>query len=31
MNKEIAIPQEVILNKIYLIRDHKVMLDRYPP
>ena len=27
MNKEIAIPQEVILNKIYMIRDHKVMLD----
>ena len=27
MNEEIAIPQEVILNKIYMIRDHKVMLD----
>jgi hypothetical protein len=27
MNKEIAIPQEVILNKIYMIRDQKVMLD----
>lgn len=28
MSKEIAIPQEVIVNKIYEIRDHKVMLDR---
>lgn len=25
---ELAIPDEVILNKIYLIRDKKVMLDR---
>ena len=28
MNKEIAIPQEVILSKIYEIRGQKVMLDR---
>jgi phage regulator Rha-like protein len=28
MNEEISIPQEVILNKIYMIRDQKVMLDR---
>ena len=25
---EIAVPDEVILNKIYLIRGKKVMLDR---
>jgi hypothetical protein len=25
---ELIIPQEVIMNKIYLIRGHKVMLDR---
>ena len=28
MNKEIGIPQEVILSKIYLVRGQKVMLDR---
>lgn len=28
MNKEITIPQEVILNKIYEIRNVKVMMDR---
>lgn len=28
MGKEIAIPEEVIINKIYLIRGQKVMLDR---
>ncbi|NAS32043.1 ORF6N domain-containing protein [Flavobacteriaceae bacterium R38] len=28
MNKEIVIPDELITNKIYLIRDQKVMLDR---
>ena len=27
MSKEIAIPEEVITNKIYLIRNQKVMLD----
>jgi uncharacterized membrane-anchored protein YjiN (DUF445 family) len=26
-NKEVAIPDEVLVNKIYLIRGHKVMLD----
>ena len=31
MRKEIAIPQEVILSKIYIIRGQKVMLDRDPP
>ena len=24
----IAIPDEVVLNKIYVVRDQKVMLDR---
>ena len=28
MNKIIQIPDEVIINKIYLIRDKKVMIDR---
>jgi hypothetical protein len=28
-NKSIMIPDELIMNKIYLIRDKKVMLDRY--
>ncbi len=28
MTKTIAIPDEVVMNKIYLIREHKVMLDR---
>jgi len=28
MNKEIAIPDEIITNKIYLIRGQKVMIDR---
>lgn len=27
MRKSVAIPDEVITNKIYLIRKHKVMLD----
>jgi len=28
MSKEITVPDEIITNKIYLIRDQKVMLDR---
>ena len=28
MTKSIAIPDEVVMNKIYQIREHKVMLDR---
>ncbi|MHB1279172.1 MAG: ORF6N domain-containing protein [Bacteroidia bacterium] len=28
MAKNVAIPEEVIMNKIYFIRGHKVMLDR---
>ena len=28
MSNEIAIPNEIIENKIYLIRGQKVMLDR---
>ncbi len=28
MSKEIAIPEEVVMNKIYFIRGEKVMLDR---
>ena len=28
MSKEVTIPEEIITNKIYLIRDQKVMLDR---
>ncbi|WP_378187399.1 ORF6N domain-containing protein [Aquimarina sp. W85] len=28
MSKEITIPDEIITNKIYLIRDQKVMLDQ---
>lgn len=28
MTKSVAIPDEVVMNKIYLIRGHKVMLDR---
>ena len=28
MAKGIAIPDEVVMNKIYQVRDHKVMLDR---
>ncbi len=27
-NNEVAVPEETIMNKIYLIRDQKVMLDR---
>jgi hypothetical protein len=27
MTKSVAIPDEVVMNKIYLIRGHKVMLD----
>lgn len=28
MKNEITIPDEIITNKIYLIREQKVMLDR---
>ena len=28
MNNKVKIPEEIITSKIYLIRDHKVMLDR---
>ena len=28
MKNEIAIPEAIITNKIYLIREQKVMLDR---
>jgi len=28
MSKEITIPDQIITNKIYLIREQKVMLDR---
>jgi hypothetical protein len=28
MAKNIVIPDTVIVNKIYLIREHKVMLDK---
>ena len=28
MRNEITIPDDIITNKIYLIRDQKVMLDR---
>ena len=28
MHDKITIPSEVIINKIYVIRDQKVMLDR---
>ena len=28
MSKGIAIPDEVVMNKIYQIRDHRVMFDR---
>jgi hypothetical protein len=28
VNQGIAIPDEVVMNKIYLVRGHKVMLDR---
>ncbi len=28
MSKNLTIPDEVVMNKIYLIRGHKVMLDR---
>tara|TARA_R110001583_G_scaffold178822_2_gene335066 strand:- start:6582 stop:6713 length:132 start_codon:yes stop_codon:yes gene_type:complete len=27
MNNEITIPDEIITNKIYLIREQKIMLD----
>ena len=27
MGKELAIPDEVLVNKIYLVREHKIMLD----
>jgi hypothetical protein len=28
MSRSIAVPDEVVMNKIYVIREHKVMLDR---
>jgi hypothetical protein len=28
LQNELSLPDEVIMNKIYLIRGHKVMLDR---
>ena len=28
MSKSMAVPDEVVMNKIYLVRGHKVMLDR---
>ncbi len=28
MNKEVTIPEEIITNKIYIIREQKVMIDR---
>lgn len=28
MSKKVTIPEEIITNKIYLIRDQKIMLDR---
>jgi len=28
MSKKLVVPDEVVMNKIYLIRNHKVMLDR---
>lgn len=28
MSKQIAIPDEVVMNKIFLVRGQKVMLDR---
>ena len=27
-NNRVAVPEEIIMNKIYLIRDQKIMLDR---
>ncbi|RLD56522.1 MAG: ORF6N domain-containing protein [Bacteroidetes bacterium] len=27
-NNEVAVPEEIIMNKIYLVRDQKIMLDR---
>jgi len=27
-NNKVAVPEEVIMNKIYLIRDQKIMLDK---
>lgn len=27
-NNKVAVPEEVIMNKIYLVRDQKVMMDR---
>jgi len=27
MNRKLVIPDEVVMNKIYLIRDQKVMID----
>jgi len=27
-NNKVAVPEEIIMNKIYLIRDQKIMLDR---
>ena len=27
-NNKVAVPEEIIMNKIYLIREQKVMLDR---
>ncbi len=26
-NNKVAVPEEIIMNKIYLIRDQKIMLD----
>lgn len=28
MNDNIALPQEVIMSKIYMVRGQKIMLDR---
>ena len=28
MSKSSIIPDEIVMNKIYLVRGHKVMLDR---
>ena len=28
MSKEIIVPTEVLINKIYIVRGHKVMLDK---
>jgi hypothetical protein len=31
MSEKIIIPDEVVISKIYLIRNQKVMLDSDPP